>query len=69
MKDEGGKFLGLFFSLIFIVLMFIVGPFALIWAVSKLWNVAPVYDFWHWLAAAIITGMLGRAGSKGGDKS
>lgn len=63
MEDEGGKFLGLLFAVAWAVFMFIIGPFVLIWAVSKLWDVAAVYDFWHWLAGLLLVATLGRASS------
>jgi len=39
-----------FFLVPLVLALIIFGPFMTIWAVSVLFDVPAVYDFWHWLA-------------------
>jgi hypothetical protein len=45
----------------FIVLLIIVWPLAIIWAVNTLFGLGIAYTFWNWLAVVILYGMFGRS--------
>ena len=58
MEDDGGKWLAFIFIVVLSILVFTLGPYCLIWAVSKLWNVSACYDGWHWLAGFTVIALL-----------
>lgn len=53
-----------FFLVILIIAVIVFAPFLTIWSISTLWDVSAVYDFWHWLAALLFSGLIAAGKSK-----
>lgn len=45
-------------SLIIAIVIF--APLVVIWALNTLFNLGIVYNFWTWLATAVLTGTFGK---------
>ena len=50
-----------FFVIVLAILVIIFAPFLGIWCINTMWDVNNPYDFWHWLAAFVMSGALGWA--------
>jgi len=53
--------LGILIVIVVAVCLIILGPFILIWSVSVLFNITPIYDGTHWFAALLFIGTLAGA--------
>jgi hypothetical protein len=45
--------------IVFVLVMLLISPFALIWAINMLWDLSNPYDFNHWVAAFVVIMLLG----------
>lgn len=47
--------------ILFVILLVIFAPFAVIWALNTLFALAIPYTFWTWLAMLVLTATFGKA--------